>query len=121
MFFLLSYGLLNLSAGLEGLIESPSWRPKFKVPCALSLLGSAACFAVMLMIDAGATIIAMLVTAIIFYLVKRRRLNAHWIDMRYGALASCGNGLLADPAQQLLDGCEYPAGGRLVGRESTQH
>jgi solute carrier family 12 sodium/potassium/chloride transporter 2 len=86
MFFLLSYGLLNLSAGLEGLIESPSWRPKFKVHFGISLLGSAACFTVMLMINAGATIIAILVTAIVFYLVKRRRLNAHWIDMRYGIL-----------------------------------
>jgi amino acid transporter len=87
MFFLLSYGLLNLSAGLEGLIESPSWRPKFKVHYGFSLLGSAGCFAVMLMIDAGQTIIAIIVTAIVFYLVKRRRLNAHWIDMRYGILS----------------------------------
>lgn len=86
MFFLLSYGLLNLSAGLEGLIESPSWRPKFKVHYGFSLLGSAGCFAVMLMIDAGETILALLVTAIVYYLVKRRRLNAHWVDMRYGIL-----------------------------------
>ncbi|MBN2685314.1 MAG: hypothetical protein JXR40_08540 [Pontiellaceae bacterium] len=86
MFFLLSYGLLNLSAGLEGLIESPSWRPKFKVHFAFSLLGSAGCFVAMLMIDAGATILAMLVTGTVFYLVKRRRLNAHWVDMRYGIL-----------------------------------
>jgi hypothetical protein len=86
MFFLLSYGLLNLSAGLEGMIESPSWRPKFKVHYGISLLGSVACFAVMLMINAGATIVSILVTAVVFYLVKRRRLNAHWIDMRYGIL-----------------------------------
>ncbi len=64
MFFLLSYGLLNLSAGLEGLIESPSWRPKFKVHCSISLLGSAGCFTVMLMINAGATLISIFVTSI---------------------------------------------------------
>ena len=86
MFFLTSYGLLNLSAGLEGLIESPAWRPKFRVPCGLSLLGATACFLVMLMIDSGATIIAMITTATVFYAVKRRRLNAHWADMRYGLL-----------------------------------
>jgi hypothetical protein len=86
MFFLTSYGLLNLSAGLEGLIESPSWRPKFKVHYSISLLGAAACFTVMLMIDAGATLTACLVTAGVFYAVKRRRLNAHWADMRYGIL-----------------------------------
>jgi amino acid transporter len=87
MFFLLSYGLLNLSAGLEGLIESPSWRPKFKVKYGVSLLGAAACFTAMLMIDAGATIIAIVVTSLVFYLIKRRQLNAHWADMRYGILA----------------------------------
>ncbi|MCF7817131.1 MAG: amino acid permease [Kiritimatiellales bacterium] len=86
MFFLLSYGLLNLSAGLEGLIESPSWRPKFKVHYGISLLGAAACFTVMLMIDAGATLIAIFVTSLVYYLVKRRQLNAHWGDMRYGIL-----------------------------------
>ncbi|MDZ8118349.1 hypothetical protein [Pontiella agarivorans] len=86
MFFLLSYGLLNLSAGLEGLIESPSWRPKFKVPCSVSLFGAALCFAAMLMINAGATMIAILLTALVFYLIKRRHLNAHWADMRYGIL-----------------------------------
>lgn len=86
MFFLLSYGLLNLSAGLEGLIESPSWRPKFRVHYGLSLLGAAACFTVMLMINAGATLIAIFVTGLVFYLVKRRNLNAHWADMRYGIL-----------------------------------
>ncbi len=86
MFFLLSYGLLNLSAGLEGLIESPSWRPKFKVPSSVSLLGAGLCFAAMLMIDPGATILAMMLTILVFYLVKRRRLNAHWADMRYGIL-----------------------------------
>ncbi|VGO22646.1 amino acid permease [Pontiella sulfatireligans] len=86
MFFLLSYGLLNLSAGLEGLIESPSWRPKFKIHYGVSLLGAALCFAAMLMIDAGATLISIFVTALVYYLVKRRRLNAHWADMRYGIL-----------------------------------
>ena len=86
MFFLLSYGLLNLSAGLEGLIESPSWRPKFSVPSWISLIGAALCFAAMLMIDAGATLISIFLTALVFYLVKRRRLNAHWDDMRYGIL-----------------------------------
>ncbi|HEY5621435.1 MAG TPA: amino acid permease [Pontiella sp.] len=86
MFFLLSYGLLNLSAGLEGLIESPAWRPKFKVHFGISLLGAALCFSAMLMIDAGATILSVLLTSLVFYLVKRRQMNAHWADMRYGIL-----------------------------------
>ncbi len=86
MFFLTSYGLINLSAGLEGLIESPNWRPRFKFPCWGSLLGAAACFGTMLMINSGATMIALGITAALYFLVKRRELNAHWGDMRYGLL-----------------------------------
>ena len=86
MFFLTSYGLINLSAGLEGLIESPSWRPAFRFPWWGSLLGALACLAVMLMIDIGATITATLVTGTIYIAMKRRELRAHWGDMRRGLL-----------------------------------
>ncbi len=86
MFFLTSYGFLNFSAGVESLIGSPSWRPKFRVWWALSLLGSALCAVAMLMIDAGATIIAMVVCCLIYFLMKRRRMSARWGDLRYGIL-----------------------------------
>ena len=86
MFFLASYAVLNTSAGLEGLIGSPSWRPTFKTPWWLSLAGTALCVGVMLMIDAGATIIALVVCGAVFYLVSRRKLRAYWGDMRQGIL-----------------------------------
>ncbi len=86
MFFLTSYGLINLSAGLEGLIESPTWRPKFKFPWWGSLLGAAACLLTMLMIDLGATLTALLVAGGLYTMMKRRQLKAHWGDMRYGIL-----------------------------------
>jgi solute carrier family 12 sodium/potassium/chloride transporter 2 len=86
MFFLTSYGLINLSAGLEGLIESPTWRPKFKFPWWGSLLGALACLLTMLMIDLGATLTALIVTGGLYTVMKRRQLKAHWGDMRYGIL-----------------------------------
>ncbi len=86
MFFLTSYGLINFSAGLEGLIDSPSWRPRFRVHPSWSLLGGVACFATMIMINAGATFIALFLIGLIYAGVKRRRLRAQWGDMRYGIL-----------------------------------
>ncbi|MBL7075984.1 MAG: amino acid permease [Kiritimatiellae bacterium] len=86
MFFLTSYGLLNLSAGLEGLIGSPSWHPTLKIPPGVSLFGAAACAAVMLMINTGATFAAMAVSGLIFFVMKRRSLTVQWGDMRYGLL-----------------------------------
>lgn len=86
MFFLTSYGFLNFSAGMETLIGSPSWRPQFRVWWILSILGSVLCAAAMLMINAGASMIAALVCGSIYFLVKRRRVKARWGDMRSGIL-----------------------------------
>jgi amino acid transporter len=86
MFFLTSYGLINLSAGLEGLIGSPSWRPAFRLHWSVSLLGAFACFSGMFMINPGATFLAGAVTGTVYYLLKRRNLRAQWGDMRYGIL-----------------------------------
>lgn len=86
MFFLTAYGVINFSAGIEGLIGSPSWRPTFKTPWPVSLLGAAACFATMFMINAGATFVAMAFSGGVFYLMERRNIQAHWGDMRQGIL-----------------------------------
>jgi solute carrier family 12 (sodium/potassium/chloride transporter), member 2 len=86
MFFLTSYGFLNLSAGLETLIGSPTWRPQFKVWWGLPLLGSLVCMMTMLMINTGATFIAVLVCGGIYAGLRRRRIRARWGDMRYGIL-----------------------------------
>jgi len=86
MFFLTSYGLLNLSAGLEELISAPSWRPKFRIPAAVSLTGFFGCLAAMLMINTGATFLAAIVSAAVYYVVKKRAIQAQWGDMRFAAL-----------------------------------
>ena len=86
MFFLTSYGLLNICAGVEGLLGRPSWRPTFKMYWPVSFLGAGLCLAIMLQINAAATLVAALITATVYYLVKRRSLSAHWGDARYGIL-----------------------------------
>ena len=86
MFFLTSYAVLNFSAGIEALIGSPAWRPSFRVPWWLSILGGVACVAAMLMITAGATIVAILISVLVFHLIQRRQLAARWGDVRYGLL-----------------------------------
>ena len=41
MFFLTTYGVLTVTAGVERFLGSPSFRPLFKVHWSLSLLGAA--------------------------------------------------------------------------------
>lgn len=84
MFNLTVYCMLNLSAGFEEFLGNPSWRPSFRVRASLSFLGAAGCLAVMFMIDAGSTFVAIACIAAIFLAMKRRAMRARWGDMRLG-------------------------------------
>lgn len=86
MFFLTSYGFLNLAAGIEGFINNPSWRPSFDFPYSwlVSLFGAGACFAVMFMINPGATIIAIIISSLVFLWIRFRRLTGNWQDAGKG-------------------------------------
>lgn len=84
MFFLTTYGVLNIAAGIERLLNSPSFRPKFKVHWVFSLLGAAGCIAVMFLINAMATGVAFLFIAIIYIWLQQREMKAAWGDVRNG-------------------------------------
>ncbi|NLE64596.1 MAG: amino acid permease, partial [Elusimicrobia bacterium] len=83
MFFLTTYGLLNLSAAVEGMIQNPSWRPAFRSHWIWSLIGAIGCLSVMFLINAGATLIAVAIVIGIFFVMQKRGLQAYWGDMRY--------------------------------------
>ena len=84
MFFLTTYLVLNVAAGVEGLLKSPSFRPAFPVHWSLSLAGAAGCLAVMFLIDAIATVLAACVALGIYFWLQRRELTATWGDVRRG-------------------------------------
>lgn len=86
MFFLTSYAFINLATAVEGMIGSPTWRPSFRTPWGISLIGSLACAAAMLMIDAGSTFMAAFLTFGVYWLTKRRGLAHGWADLRRGML-----------------------------------
>ncbi|MGK7923170.1 MAG: amino acid permease [Trichodesmium sp.] len=84
MFFLTTYLVLNVSAGIEGFLQSPSFRPTFKVHWSLSMLGALGCLAVMFLINAMATVIAAVIVMAIFIWLQRRELETTWGDARRG-------------------------------------
>jgi amino acid transporter len=84
MFFLTTYGVLNVSAGLERLLGSPSFRPKFRVPWYWSALGAVGCGAVMFLVNPAATVVAVLVVLGIYVWLERRELKTAWGDVRRG-------------------------------------
>ena len=84
MFFLTTYLVLNVAAGVERFLGSPSFRPSFRVHWAFSLLGAMGCLAVMFLINAVATVAAALIILGVFVWLERRELEAAWGDVRQG-------------------------------------
>lgn len=84
MFFLTTYGTINLVAGLERLVRNPSYRPSFKVHWLPSLLGGLGCAFVMFLINAWATVAAIIVIIAIYVYLARARFQTTWGDMRSG-------------------------------------
>ena len=78
MFFLTAYGVLNISAGVENVLKSPSFRPRFKVHWFFSLLGAAGCISAMILINPLATFFAAIFVSAIFFWIKRRNLKKTW-------------------------------------------
>lgn len=84
MFFLASYMTVNLAAGIEGLLGSPSFRPSFRVHWSISLFGAVGCIAIMFLINSVATIVAAVVVAGIYVWLQRRGMQSTWGDVRNG-------------------------------------
>jgi solute carrier family 12 (sodium/potassium/chloride transporter), member 2 len=100
MFFLTTYGVLNVSAGIEKLLKSPSFRPSFSVHWSVSLLGAGGCASIMFLINPGATIVAGVFVLAIFLWLQRRGMEAAWGDVRMGiwlALIQAGLSRLQRP------------------------
>ncbi len=84
MFFLTTYLVLNASASIESFLESPSFRPTFKVHWSLSALGALGCLGVMFLINAIATLVAAIIVLGIYLYLQRQQLEVTWGDSRRG-------------------------------------
>jgi amino acid transporter len=84
MFFLTTYMVLNLAAAIEGMLQSPSFRPTFKVKWIWSLLGAVSRIGVMFLINAVATIAAAAIVLAIYFWLSQRELETTWGDVRRG-------------------------------------
>ena len=73
IFFITTYGFLNLSAAFESL-TSADFRPSFKIPAWVSIVGFLACFLVMIQLDFLAMIGAVIILGTLFLFLKRRQL-----------------------------------------------
>lgn len=84
MFFLNTYGMVNLVASIENLVGNPSYRPRFKIPWYVSMLGAIGCYGAMFLISPVATVIAIVITYGVFFALERRQVQRTWGDVKSG-------------------------------------
>ena len=88
MFFLTTYGMMNIACALEGLVGDHSFRPRFRLHWAMPLAGAVGCFWVMLLINTWAALLAVAIEVLVWAVLKRRSMETSWGDVRSGALMS---------------------------------
>jgi amino acid transporter len=89
MFFLYTYGMINLAAFVESASGNPSVRPRFRFfHWSSAGLGAAGCVATAFLIDAAAAAAAVLILALIYAALRRRVLKVRFGDARWGFLFS---------------------------------
>jgi len=88
MFFLTVYGTVNVVAAFEALSGDPSWRPRLRVPWLVNLAGGLGCFAVMMLIDPLAGLVAVVAELALWLAMSRKEHRARWGDARRGLYES---------------------------------
>jgi amino acid transporter len=87
MFFITTYGLLNLSCAIESW-ANPDFRPEFKIPTLVPVVGTVTCVLMMIQLDFFAMIAAITLLAGIFVIIKRRQLQLESGDTWQGVWSS---------------------------------
>ena len=88
MFYLITYGMLNMVTFIERSIGIVSFRPTFRVPRAVSLYGAVSCFFIMIVIQPIIGTLALCIIAGIYVMLIRAGLRAKWGDVRSGLFLS---------------------------------
>lgn len=94
MFFLNTYGMVNLIAGIENLVGNPSFRPRFRIHWMLSILGALGCYGAMFLINTPATLVALILSYGLYFALQRRQLERTWGDVRTGVLFALARNIL---------------------------
>ncbi len=87
MFFMLTYGLLNLATFYEAITKNPSYRPRFRYSHWLtSLAGAAGCLLVMFLINWMWALVAIFGMACVYLYISQKEVETRWGDLHQGLL-----------------------------------
>ncbi|CAJ1085899.1 solute carrier family 12 member 6-like isoform X1 [Xyrichtys novacula] len=81
MFFLMCYLFVNLACGLQTLLRTPNWRPRFSYyHWTLSFLGMTICLALMFISSWYYAIVAMVIASMIYKYIEYHGAEKEWGD-----------------------------------------
>ena len=85
MFFMITYGLLNLATFYEAVTKNPSYRPTFRYThWSVSLLGTVGCLAVMFLINWVWASVSIVFIGLLHWFIRSREIEARWGDLQSG-------------------------------------
>jgi amino acid transporter len=85
MFFMVTYGTINLACFYESATRNPSYRPSFKLShWSTALLGAIGCVAAMLLLDPIWALAGIAAMALLKWWIARKEIQAAWGDVRSG-------------------------------------
>jgi amino acid transporter len=84
MFFLITYGTLNLVVFIQQSMKIISFRPTFKIPRIVPLTGALSCIFIMFLINPVFSIVAIFTIIVLYIWLARKGLKAEWGDIRGG-------------------------------------
>lgn len=87
MFFITTYGFLNMSCAIENW-ASPDFRPDFRIPKTVSVIGAITCLVVMIQLDLLAMVGATVLLTSLFFYLKRKELTLESGDTWEGVWSS---------------------------------
>ncbi len=98
MFFLITYGTLNLVVFIQQSMKIISFRPTFKIPRFVSLSGAVSCIVIMFLINAIFSAVALVTIVVVYVWLSRRELEGAEGDIRGGLFLA-----LAEQASRLAE------------------
>lgn len=102
MFYLTAYGFINLSSTLESWSGS-SFRPSFKIPKLISIIGAIATFSIMFKLDLVSMVASFIAMGMIFLLLTRRQINSGYGDVWQGVWSEVIRTALFKVDQKAID------------------
>ena len=87
MFFMITYGLLNLATLYEARAKNPSYRPRFRYShWATSLAGFLGCLGVMFLVDWMWASVSILGMSVLYFYISQKQVETRWGDLKNGLL-----------------------------------